>query len=786
MDPIASGQSRSTARMSALVYAMFFVSGAASLIYQTVWIRRFSLVLGGTVFSMSVVISTFMAGLALGAAVLGRRADRTKAPLVLYAAIEVSIATLGLLLNFTDAARARMVSSLIDSPNLEGTLLVRTAVSVLWLGLPCFLIGGTLPVMVRFIVRSLAVLGRQVGALYCVNTLGAAVGALATGLFLIEVAGLTGATIVAALINLLVAITALAVNRRTNADEAAADREADPKVTPIVDDPTPSASRLQVLAATAFFVSGFCALLLEMGWTRLILGFLMSGAIVVSMNLCVVLVGFALGGAIMARYADRSLAPFKLASALFALTALVTLVGIGGIQILGRLPPPRFVPTIGHVLAVTGMMLPSCIAMGATFPVLVRILVTSQKRLATQLGGYYALNTLGAVLGGLVAPFVLVPLVGTSITIVIGALLQLGVAMLLYLGSPRSDHALLRFGSPVMVVLSILVIPARWDIYHRTMRETAVRSFPDWSAERAFVEGPDSTVVLYEKTRSDKPTVPNDDQHFRVQVNASTVASDTGETKLMAHLPLLAVPDPKRALVICFGVGNTFRSALAHDIAVDVVDINPAIPPLARIHQSDPSRTFEDRNGHIYINDGRNFLQVTKEKYDMITVDPAPPLWAVGFGNIQSREFYQLISDRLTDAGVAEAWMLSSLEGDFQATLAAWRAAFPHVAVFSGMRHVAFHVLGSRSPIRFSEARMRQLHENPRLRADIEQDALLLTPDLFRRMWVTDEVGVDVVVKATVPLTDDDPFIEYRLLRGVKTSDYKFPWSAARPFPGVP
>ncbi len=763
-------------RTRPVVYAMFFVSGIASLIYQTVWIRKFSLVLGGTVFSMSVVISTFMAGLAVGAAVLGRRSDRTKSPLLLYAAIEVGIAVFGILLTFTDGARAKMVSALIDSPNLEGTLLVRAAVSVLWLGIPCFLIGGTLPVMVRFIVRSLSVLGRQVGVLYCVNTLGAAVGALVTGFVLIEVAGLTGATMVAASINVLVAVTALILHRGTRAEEA----EEDPTAAKTIED-VPLDRRNVLAAAIAFFLSGFCALLLEMGFTRLILGFLMSGALVVSMNLFVVLVGFALGGALVARHADRSSAPFKLASALFALTALLTVIGMGAIQILGRLPPPRYVPTISHVLAVTGMMLPCCIAMGATFPVLARILVTSQGRLGTQLGGYYALNTLGTVLGGLVAPFALIPLVGTSVTIIIGALLQLAVATLLYLSSPPSDHRVLRLAAPIMAALTLVVVPARWDVYHRTMRETAVRAFPDWSKERVFVEGPDSTVVLYESTHG------SNGSHFRIQVNASAmVAFDTGETKLMAHLPLLASADPKRALVICFGVGNTFRSALAHGIEVDVVDINPAIPSLARAHQADPSKTFDDPKGHIYINDGRNFLQVAKEKYDMITIDPAPPLWGVGLGNIQSREFYQLISDRMTDTGVAEAWMLASLEGDFEATLSAWRAVFPHVAVFAGMRYYAFHVLGSRTPIRISEARVRKLTEDPRLRADVGEDRELLAPEVFRRLWVTDEVGVDLVMRGAVPLTDDEPTMEYRFLRGVKVGAYRFPTEAARPFPGVP
>src|SRR4051794_9872603 len=126
-----------------VVYAMFFTSGAASLVYQTIWIRKFSFVLGGTVFSMSIVIATFMAGLAVGAAVLGRLSDRVRSPMKLYALIELAIGASAIVLDQTDGVRARMVASVIDTPNLEGTLSMRAAIAVVWLGIPCFLVGGT-------------------------------------------------------------------------------------------------------------------------------------------------------------------------------------------------------------------------------------------------------------------------------------------------------------------------------------------------------------------------------------------------------------------------------------------------------------------------------------------------------------------------------------------------------------------------------------------------------------------------------------------------------------------
>ncbi len=174
--------------------------------------------------------------------------------------------------------------------------------------------------------------------------------------------------------------------------------------------------------------------------------------------------------------------------------------------------------------------------------------------------------------------------------------------------------------------------------------------------------------------------------------------------------------------------------------------------------------------------DGRNFLLLTPHRYYMITIDPAPPVWNVGLGNIQSKEFYQLMADRLTDQGVAEAWMVASIAGDFEATLASFRAVFPYVEVFWGVKYHAFHVLGSKSPIRFSTARLAQAVTRPRLREDLgETDARALAENLLRRLYVTNQQGVDAMLEGIEPLSDDRPILEYRVRRGLQVKWFEFP-----------
>jgi hypothetical protein len=168
----------------------------------------------------------------------------------------------------------------------------------------------------------------------------------------------------------------------------------------------------------------------------------------------------------------------------------------------------------------------------------------------------------------------------------------------------------------------------------------------------------------------------------------------------------------------------------------------------------------------------------------MITVDPAPPIWILGMGNIQSLEFYRLVSDRLTDGGVAEAWILANDSDDFRSALASFRAVFPHVAIFKSSRFMAYHVLGSRAPIRLSRARLAALFTDPRLRDDLaELNASYFSPELFRRLYVTDEQGADAAIAGAAPLTDDRPALEYRTLRGFRSGPYLFPPELRKPLP---
>ncbi len=757
---------------SITIYTAFLLSGAAALVYQSLWIRLFGLFFGTSVHAMSVVVSTFMAGLAVGSAVFGRLADKTARPLRLYAMVEAAVSVLALAVVIGVPHLGPLVRGLGGGQESgDAALVMRFALAAAVLLVPCALIGGTLPIMVRFIVRDIPSLGERVGLLYYVNTLGAALGVFAQGLVLVEWLGVRNTAFVAAGLNLMIAAAAWFLDRATEPSPVAA------AAAPSEPEPARSPPSTIAVAAAAFFVSGLIGIGLEVAWYRALLGFLQNGAVVVTTVLGLILIGLALGGLLVSQIINRLQRPNSVTALVFLLLAGATVYGLGNIELTWVMGSQHDSALSLHIIPILAVLFPSAILMGVLFPLLTRILVTDPKRIGTQLGSFYALNTIGCVVGGVATPFVLLPNVGTSMTVLVysGLAAFAGLALLALDVKQRGFSAPIHVASLIAAVVMGLLSWQNRDIYREAYLAVAIAAYPGFSKQVVFKEGADSTVALYATNQPNQGNAAI--ARYRIQVNASPmVAFDTNETKIMAHLPLMAVANPKRALVICFGMGNTFRAALAHGIDVDVVDINGSIPPLARIHQPSPGPTFDNPHGKIVINDGRNHLLMTQQKYDMITVDPAPPIWGIGMVNLHTQEFFELARDRLTDDGVMLMWALSNERDDFLGMLAAFRKAFPYVVVYRGAYYEAYHLLGSKKPIHIDPSRVEAVFSMPSVRADVNEIVTgQLTPAQILGLLVAREEDVDAAIKGVEPLNDNHPTLEYRFIRGFNPKPYRFP-----------
>jgi spermidine synthase len=249
-------------------------------------------------------------------------------------------------------------------------------------------------------------------------------------------------------------------------------------------------------------------------------------------------------------------------------------------------------------------------------------------------------------------------------------------------------------------------------------------------------------------------------------INGRGMTAKVTDTKMMAHLPLLLHPNPENTLVICFGMGTTFRSAITHGGKVTVVELVPDVLDVFDHYHADTAAARAYPKGRMVANDGRNFLKLTRERYDIITADPPPPVDAAGVNSLYSRDFIELAKSRLKPGGLVVHWIPAPGSGGvndlatFNLLLSTMHHAFPHTYVLQGIDDHGAHVFGSETPLQVDLQRLRQRLAIPAVLRDI-QEWRPVPPAFF-----TGLAEIPAQEMAGVPqVTDDDPALEFNLLR---------------------
>ncbi|AUZ59750.1 Spermidine synthase [Pseudomonas sp. XWY-1] len=728
--------------------ALLFISGGAALIYQVLWVKQLSLVVGVEVYAITAGISAFFAGLAMGGLLFGRWADRLRHPVRLYAGLELAVALLAVAATLGLAQSAALFARLEASVGLLAWLLPLSLV-----GLPAFLMGGTLPVLVRALTPNGAQTGEAGGRLYAANTAGAICGTLLAAFVLLPLLGVTGAACVAGVLNLLAALGAWCGRGR---DERALPTSATASLPR-----TPQAR----LAIALYCLAGGVALGYEVVWTQSIVQFMSTRAFAFSVVLATYLMGLVLGSALYARRADRIRDPWGLFGLLIASAGLLALLQIAG---LGRWLVTWQTLLESHVLQLTGSQLAGMCArfaaaavcvvfipttlLGAAFPLALRLAVDSGQ-VGRDVGVVIALNTLGGIVGVMLTGFVLVPGIGLVRTLVVLACLAAAIgAVATWRG--KAVHKGMR-AAVLLVGGATLVTGAL------TPPERLAQLLPGArSGELVFYqEGRGGTVAVVNQQRQG--------QAFnRLYIQG---VSNTGDAmpslrymRLQALLPLLIHRgEPRSALVIGFGTGITAGamlrySGLEHPVVAELLPQVLAAAPLF----SGNYDAVNDPRLDIRLRDGRRELLRNEQRYDVITLEPPPPS-AAGVVNLYSRDFYQLAASRLQEHGLVAQWLPLPTQNDedSRSLVRSFLDVFPHASLWTTEFHEML-LIGSATPMVLDVPRIRQRFEQPQVSAALAQvgvssvEALLAT-------WVTDRQGLERYAGDAQPVTDDRPRIEY-------------------------
>ncbi|WP_206530199.1 fused MFS/spermidine synthase [Nordella sp. HKS 07] len=735
------------ARSSALWPALLlFGSGLAALTFQILWIKQLSLVVGIDIFAVTVGVSAFFAGLALGGLALGRLADRIRRPFLFYAGLETGVAVLGVAATWLLAAAPPWFAALATNVELLAWLMVFALV-----GLPAFLMGGTLPVLVRALTASAATIGRNGGGLYAANTFGAIAGALLSSFLFIPSLGIKGTGLAAAAIGLLAALGAVL-----------ADRGATPS--PLETKEAAGFSRDAKLAIVLYALAGGVALGYEIVWSQAIVQFMSTRAFAFSVVLATYLAGLALGAALFARWADRVRDPwgiFGLLIALAGFAALLQMALLGDWLIDLQTLAERATWALSEndlarmsarfaVAALAVVFLPT-LFLGAAFPAALRLIV-ADGHVGQGVGAVAALNTLGGIAGTVLTGFVLVPQLGLVRTLAVLAITAAAIGLFAVLWRRQNGRLVAAtLAAAIAICLTAAVIP--------TDKLATLLPAARKGKIVFYEEGRGATVAVVEQ-KGGKGTF------RRLYIQG---VSNTGDSlpslrymRLQALLPLIIHQgEPRSALVVGLGTGITAGALLT----VPSLERRVAAELLPSVHRAAASFTGnygapQDPRLDIRLRDGRRELLQSADTYDLITLEPPPPS-AAGVANLYSTDFYRLAATRLASGGMVAQWLPlpTQNEDDTRSLVKSFIDVFPHATLWTTELHEML-LIGSFEPMRLDLATITRRFNEPEIRAALAEVGIS-SPAALLATWISDRDGLIRFAGSAPAVTDDRPRIEY-------------------------
>ncbi len=780
-----------------LISVCFFLSGLAGLIYEVVWARQLSLFLGITSYAHTAVITAYMAGLAAGSLYFGRRADRHPQPLKIYAWLEIGVGVYAALTPwlFTALQFAYVNVSDVSSIGEMSGYLTRFGIALMALLLPTFLMGGTLPLLVRGFVTQLPDLGKVTGRLYGINTLGAMLGTLLAGYLLLPGLGVKATIFTGVVINLGIAIIVLVMLRRVHGTNAAHNSKpvviSQPQAAPEV----PMSVGLRYVLLIGFGMAGFAALLTQLAWIRALILVVGGSVYAFTITLASFLAGIGLGSLFYTRYLATSkgwlasswLSERLVQAALLALLISVTI--ILGLPLIGKLPGlllAGYAAGLHHnftlfqlfILALcSGVIFLPTLFMGILFPLVTVIWTRNIGKAGRGVGAAYAINTTGTILGALLGGLFILPWLGVHYSIMLAAGLYLLVAIAFWLHSSVDMGKMQRGATTVVTVLVFMLIA--WSIppWDKALMISGVFLTPDTLISQMqgrsllqlakqrellyYEEGLDG-VVAVRRYRNNKTLVING------KPDASSIL-DLPTQILLAQLPLALDRKAESALVIGLGSGITAGTLATNELIKDltILEISDEVVEASAFFEAENYGVLKNSKVDLTIADARNFLMASSKSYDLIISEPSNP-WITGISNLFTDEFFKLAKSRLNPGGVMTQWFhtYGMSNADLRTVLKTFDDNFEYVSVWS-QQTADLVIMGSDQPhaISLDHATGGEQERTKELRrAGVNSDR-----DLVRLYLFGGEL-LSRYVRGSKTNSDNNPVIEFNAPRNLYSS----------------
>ena len=765
-----------------MLFLLFFFSGASALIYEVVWVRVFANVFGNTIYSASIVTAIFMLGLGIGSYAAGAVSDRAYAAgrslLRVFAVVELAIGVLALgisvllphlgdfsaaVSSYTRDARGWYVLS-------PASYAGRVGIAIALLTPVTMLMGATLTVLIRHVTR---VGADRIALLYGINTLGAAIGCVLTDFAFVPGYGFRATQMIAVAINLATAAGALLLKSQIPNPKSQIPRKENLRI-PDPGSRIPATSVARV--AATLVTTGFAAMGMEIVWFRHFSILLGEFRAVFALLLAIILLAMGAGslaGGYLQRRMERPVHLLMLVQGLFVASTLAGLasanaraINDAAVSYAARHPGP-IASGIGRELTelwfnARPILLVAAVPalfMGFAFPLANAIVQRAESAVGRRAGLLYLANTFGAVCGVIATGFVLLPLLGMqrSATVLMAAA---AFAVLLIAGTKRTPPHLLAERTRRPLVISLAVSTIAIGVW---------LSLPsDYLLSRALLFPPQRAYTISEGI-TELIAVTDGPDGGRVLVTnghpmSSTELLSQRYMRAMAHVPLLAVDNPQRVLVLCYGVGNTAHAATLHPTVrrVEVVDLSRHVLEQSSYFKQVNSDVLNDPRVSVYINDGRHHLQMNVDAYDLITLEP-PPIVHAGVAALYTTEFYERVRSRLKPGGYLSQWLpaYGVPQSMILSMVRSFIDVFPNAVLLSGASSnlLLIGTTGGTNqiePSRLESALMRA----PAVHADLQR-LDLGTPRNIIGMFVASATTLATATREIRPVTDDRPIQEY-------------------------
>ncbi len=773
----------------------FFGSGAASLAYEVIWIRTLTNFLGSSTTAVTVILTGFMGGLAWGGWWFGKQGDlwgETQLART-YAFLEGGIGGYALLFPFlVEGAQALHAMLYQQFPLLaESRTLVPFFFGVLLLAPPTFLMGGTLPLMSRYLTRTERLLAVNTARLYSANTFGALTGTLVTGYLLLRFLGHSGTTWIAASLNLLIGVGFWMLHQRKGGADS---------TLPLHEEPLPRLSFNARLIFWSYGLSGAVALGYQVAWNRTLSMLLGTTSYAFTTILATFLLGIAIGSYAY-RHLDQRLSP----RTLYVLLQLVLAVSVLVANILMERLPFLYlslhrelldtwggVQVLRFLLAALVMLVPT-IAMGMMFPTVCAALGANTRSPSKAVGRVFGVNTMGAMIGAALAGVVLVPGMGMQGTVTLGAVISFAIGLAILMSHPEWTPGLrLRWAIPTTFVAALsLLLNQPWsprlmssgvylyaNQYYDSSRnynlmaleredvsqakqslvwEAAMRKF-----EMVYYEmGPVATVAVMDSAEGKRSLMING------KVDASAGGSGDMPTQtLLASLPMILHPNPERVFVVGLGSGITSGTALLHDPETLITaEISPAVVRAASFFERYNHGVLHDARSTVVARDARSFLISEKEPFDLIISQPSNP-WIKGESSLLSLEWYEQVEQSLSANGMLAQWLPAyhMSPRNLKILIYTLRSVFPQVSLWRSTVPGDLLMIASKSPdFRLKYADVVRRASRPQVAATLKRFGL--KPETFLpQLFLMGDHEVVRYLKTLNPLernTDDRLITEF-------------------------